>query len=115
MPQLPSINGYPIAEITGKREAAEVYIYGDAQGLRSLAKLLIAVADLDQPSLPDTSLPKGDSFHTHVELGWRVKAGCRPLRIGRVEDKETGKLRACFPQPTCDLEQGLPPSRSVFR
>src|SRR5262245_48125974 len=103
MRTLPPITGYLIAST--EDSDSEVCIYGDAQGLRSLANLLLAVADLDQASLPDANLREGDSFHTHIGIDERVASEGLSLRIGRVEEKMSGRLRDCFPAPRCDLQQ----------
>jgi hypothetical protein len=60
-PQCPS-------EIDGSLEISKtesgVFIGGDPEGLRSLARLLVWLADVDQESHP--SMPDGEREHVHL-------------------------------------------------
>jgi len=71
-------------------EDRRVYVEGDAAGLRSLAALLIQLADLDQSSL--ASLPgRGASEHVHLDRErWLTPQSVPELVVGRLEDKLGG-------------------------
>ena len=76
----------------------DVTIYGDPEGLRCLAKLLLFVADLDQSKLQN-NMPADDSFHCQVSPGFREKLPSLRLRVGRV-DNRVGEFRSdVFPSP----------------
>jgi hypothetical protein len=46
------------------KSRAGIFIGGDPQGLRSLAKLLAWLADIDQASYP--TMPDGERVHVHL-------------------------------------------------
>ena len=50
-------------------EPEEILIHGDPEGLRSFAKLLIEIADLNQEKVDDKYLPIGDREHYHLRPG----------------------------------------------
>ena len=60
----------------------DVLVYGDPKGLRSLASLLLAVADDNQ-----RAVSAGDSEHAHVNLCFLEK-NSRSLIIGRLDRKK---------------------------
>ncbi|HEX7470637.1 MAG TPA: hypothetical protein VF437_07895, partial [Verrucomicrobiae bacterium] len=70
--------------------SSEVIIDGDPQGLRSLAKLCLALANVDQKKikgLPD----QGAREHIHLNPGTHLGNNSIRLVLGRAEDK-TGEL-----------------------
>jgi hypothetical protein len=83
----PALRGYQVVSV----EEGEVTIYGDPEGLRSLAKVLQFVADINQSLLQD-GMPTEDSFHCHVFPGEHFSVPSLPLRIGRV-DTASGRFR----------------------
>lgn len=48
----------------------EILIHGDPDGLKSFAKLLIRIADLDQEANND--LPQGEREHIHLRPDWEL-------------------------------------------
>ncbi|MHB1038291.1 MAG: Imm32 family immunity protein [Pirellulales bacterium] len=80
-------------EISKRREG--VFIGGDPAGLRSLAKLLTWVADVDQEAIP--SQPDGERYHVHLHA--RDAEGFNSLtpfseetEVWRLDAKGTGEL-----------------------
>ena len=65
-------------------------LYGDPEGLRSLAAFLVAVADLDQEKLHDSQLPKGEGFHAHLKPGVVLCDESLQLDVGRLDARATG-------------------------
>jgi len=66
----------------------EVLIHGDPEGLRSLAKLLIKLADLDQNSV--VGLPVGAREHVHLRPRFDLSDSSERVIIGRLDAKGTG-------------------------
>jgi|GEM_PF-478532 len=66
----------------------EVLIHGDPEGLRSLAKVLLALADLNQDSLPD--LPIGAREHKHLRPKIELSNSSAEVIVGRLDAKGTG-------------------------
>jgi hypothetical protein len=94
------LQGYLVAYVSEALGERDICIYGDPEGLRSLGKALIAIADLDQKSLSDTECPGDDSFHQHYKTGIGLSIPSLPrLTIGRVDEKGTGAVRDYFPAP----------------
>lgn len=65
-------------------------LYGDPEGLRSLAAFLIAVADLDQEELLHSQLPIGEGFHAHLKPGAALCDESLQLDVGRLDARATG-------------------------
>ena len=90
----PALRGYQIVSM----EEGSVSIYGDSEGLRSLAQVLMFVADLDQMTLKNGQ-PVEDSFHCHIAPGRHLLLPSLPVIIGRV-DTAAGRFRdEIFPLP----------------
>ncbi|MFI5160858.1 MAG: hypothetical protein ACHQHN_06250 [Sphingobacteriales bacterium] len=68
----------------------DVLIYGDPEGLRSFAKFLIQVADLNQDSIPDKELPFGEREHFHIQPKWDISNSSVQVVVGRLDAKGTG-------------------------
>lgn len=76
-------------EFEGKIEKwQEVLIHGDPEGLRSLAALLIALADKNQND--DASLPDGAREHVHLRPKLDLSSSSEPVIVGRLDAKGTG-------------------------
>ena len=104
----PRLTGYQTAftieEVEGERE---IFIYGDPAGLRSLAKLLEFVADIDQKK---EQVSEHDSYHVHAVITGQYEAHSDRITIGRAEDMK-GKMRFdVFPR-----KKKKPPNKSVQR
>jgi len=66
----------------------EVLIHGDPEGLRSLAKLLLNLADVDQNSITD--LPVGAREHVHLRPKLELSDSSIQVIVGRLDAKGTG-------------------------
>ena len=66
----------------------EVMIHGDPEGLRSFAKLLIKIADLNQDDIEE--LPVGAREHTHLRPKWDISKSSVEVIAGRIDAKGTG-------------------------
>lgn len=65
-----------------------VIIHGDPEGLRSLANLLLKLADLDQSAVED--LPVGAREHYHLQPNWDLSKSSDQVIVGRLDAKGTG-------------------------
>lgn len=66
----------------------EILIHGDPEGLRSLANLLLKLADLDQESI--TGLPIGARSHEHLRPTFELSNSSETVIVGRLDAKGTG-------------------------
>ena len=64
-----------------------VTLYGDPDGLRSLAAILNDLASLDQQSVPNSNLPVGEGFHLHLIQSRGLADGSLKLDLGRSDPK----------------------------
>ena len=71
-----------------KQNWSEVLIHGDPQGLRSLAGLLLKLADADQESINE--LPIGARDHVHLRPGIELSNSSEMVIVGRLDAKGTG-------------------------
>jgi uncharacterized protein YdeI (YjbR/CyaY-like superfamily) len=76
----------------------KVMIHGDPEGLRSLAKLLMKMADLDQEKRTD--LPTGAREHYHLRPGWELSKSSVDTIVGRLDAKGTGRFTITTLQKT---------------
>jgi hypothetical protein len=65
-----------------------ILIHGDPDGLRSLAKLLIKLADLNQDDLKD--LPIGAREHIHLRPNIDLSKSSVEVIVGRIDAKGSG-------------------------
>lgn len=76
-------------EHNGRKECwDEVLIHGDPEGLKSLASLLLKLADLDQEQ--DESLPVDAREHEHLNPRLELSESSVPVIVGRLDAKGTG-------------------------
>jgi hypothetical protein len=66
----------------------DILIHGDSDGLKSFARLLIRIADLNQNEL--TELPIGAREHIHLRPNIDISKSSREVIIGRIDAKGTG-------------------------
>jgi hypothetical protein len=66
----------------------EVLIHGDPEGLRSFAKLLLKIADLDQDTV--AGLPVGAREHYHLRPKFELANSSVEVIVGRLDAKGTG-------------------------
>jgi hypothetical protein len=70
----------------------QILIHGDPEGLRSLAKLLIDIADLNQEEIDDKDLPIGAREHYHLRPRLELANSSDEVIVGRLDAKGTGKF-----------------------
>ncbi len=68
----------------------EILIHGDPKGLRSLAKLLIDIADLNQEEVNEKYLPIGAREHYHLRPNLELSNSSNEVVVGRLDAKGTG-------------------------
>jgi len=68
----------------------EVLIHGDPEGLRSFAKLLLEIADLDQEKVNDKFIPVGDREHYHLRPRFELSKSSIEVIVGRLDAKGSG-------------------------
>lgn len=66
----------------------DVLIHGDPEGLRSFAKLLTKIADINQDDIAD--LPIGAREHVHLEPNLDISKSSVQVIVGRIDAKGTG-------------------------
>jgi hypothetical protein len=76
-------------ELEGEIEKwQEVLIHGDPEGLRSFARLLMKIADLNQENRTD--LPIGTREHYHLRPNLELSKSSIQAIVGRIDAKGTG-------------------------
>jgi hypothetical protein len=65
-----------------------ILIHGDPEGLRSLAMMLLKLADIDQNDIVD--LPIGAREHIHLRPKYDLSNSSEELIVGRLDAKGTG-------------------------
>lgn len=65
----------------------EVLIHGDSIGLKSLAKQLIHLAELNQEEVDDKYLPIGAREHLHLRPNLELSKSSTETIIGRLDSK----------------------------
>jgi hypothetical protein len=69
---------------------SEVLIHGNPEGLKSLAKLLMEIAELNQNNAEDKHLPIGARAHVHLRPGIELSKSSCDVIVGRLDAKGTG-------------------------
>jgi len=67
----------------------EVLIHGNPEGLKSLAKLLLEIAELNQENVEDKFLPIGAREHFHLRPGIELSKSSIEVIVGRLDAKGT--------------------------
>ncbi|RSK44831.1 hypothetical protein EI293_06770 [Hymenobacter perfusus] len=67
----------------------EVLIHGSPEGLKSLAKLLIEIAELNQENVDDEYLPVGAREHYYLRPGFELSRSSVGVIVGRLDAKGT--------------------------
>ena len=70
----------------------EIFIHGDPEGLRSLAKILIDLAEINQDLIDDSLLPTGEREHITLSSGIDISNSSDNVTIGRLDAKKTGEF-----------------------
>jgi hypothetical protein len=68
----------------------EILIHGDPKGLRSFAKLLHDIANLNQEEVGDKDLPIGAREHYHLRPRLELSKSSDEVIVGRLDAKGTG-------------------------
>jgi len=68
--------------------APHVFIHGDPEGLRSFAKLLIALAERDQNNISDEFI--GFQEHVHLIPDFDISKSSLKTIVGRLDGAKTG-------------------------
>lgn len=68
----------------------EVLIHGDPEGLKSFAKLLFDIAELNQEKVNDKFIPVGAREHYHLRPGIELANSSIEVIVGRLDAKGTG-------------------------
>ncbi len=77
-------------EFEGKIEKwNEILIHGDSEGLKSLAKQLIYLAELNQEQVDDKYLPSGAREHLHFSPNIELSKSSTITIVGRLDCKGT--------------------------
>jgi len=71
-----------------KMQWKEILIHGDPDGLKSFAKLLIKLADLNQDNVD--GLPIGAREHIHLRPKIELSNSSEEVIVGRLDAKGTG-------------------------
>ena len=71
-----------------KMQWKEILVHGDSDGLKSLANLLIKLADLNQENVAE--LPLGAREHIHLRPKFELANSSEKVIVGRLDNKETG-------------------------
>lgn len=79
----------------------EVLIHGDPEGLRSLANLLLELADLDQGTVDD--LPAGEREHVHLRPNIELSKSSVAVIVGRLDAKGTRAFYGGMWRRSCNL------------
>jgi hypothetical protein len=72
----------------------KILIHGDPEGLRSLATLLLKLADTDQNDSAD--LPIGAREHIHLLPIYNLSSSSEEVIVGRLDAKGTGEFYARY-------------------
>ena len=68
----------------------EILIHGNPEGLKSFAKLLLEIANLNQEKVDDKYLPIGEREHYHLRPGIELSNSSIEVIVGRLDAKGTG-------------------------
>jgi len=78
-------------DFEGEKETwKEIQIHGDPEGLKSLARLLIKLADTDQDKID--GLPIGAREHTSLRPKIDLSNSSEVVIVGRLDSKGTGRF-----------------------
>lgn len=81
------IDGHEDDTGDGTLQWQDILIHGDPEGLRSLAKVLLRMADLNQDDIAD--LPVGAREHIHLRPKIDLSCSSQQVIIGRLDAKGT--------------------------
>jgi hypothetical protein len=70
----------------------DILIHGNPEGLKSLAKLLIEIAELKQEQVEDKFLPIGAREHYHLRPGIELSKSSNEVIVGRLDAKGNRRI-----------------------
>lgn len=70
----------------------EILIHGNPEGLKSLAKLLLEIAELNQEEVEDKYLANGAREHYHLTPNIELSKSSINVIVGRLDAKGTGEF-----------------------
>jgi len=70
----------------------EILIHGNPEGLKSLAKLILEIAELNQEEVENKYLPIGAREHYHLTPNIELSKSSNSVLIGRLDAKGTGNF-----------------------
>ena len=71
-----------------------IIIAGDPTGLKSLARTLVFLPDVDQEKIEN--MPDGERYHTHLYPGHAISEGSSEIEICRLDAKGTDEFPAHY-------------------
>jgi hypothetical protein len=74
----------------------EILIHGNPEGLKSLAKLLLEIAELNQEEVEEKYLPIGAREHYHLTPNIELSKSSNSVIIGRLDAKGTSEYYSRF-------------------
>ncbi|GAB3290941.1 Imm32 family immunity protein [Hymenobacter tenuis] len=77
-------------------KGTEILIHGNPEGLKSLAKLLLEIAELDQEKVNNNYLPVGAREHYQLRPGIELSNSSDQVIVGRLDAKGTGAFYERF-------------------
>jgi hypothetical protein len=86
------IEGHLDIFIAQNEESKEILIHGDPEGLKSFAKLLLEIANLNQEEVGDKYLPIGAREHYHLRPNIELSKSSIAVTVGRLDAKGTRKF-----------------------
>jgi hypothetical protein len=78
------------ADDDGTEKWSEILIHGNPEGLKSLAKMLIEIAELNQEKVDEKDLPDGAREHYSLRPGIELSKSSNQVIVGRIDAKGTG-------------------------
>lgn len=94
------IDGHLDIFIAQNDDKKEVLIHGNPEGLRSFAKLLLHIANLNQEEIEDKFLPIGAREHYHLRPNIELSNSSDEVVVGRLDAKGTGEFYNRFEAKT---------------
>ena len=87
------LSGKVFLRTYGDKDGKTICLYGDPEGLRSFAKKLEELADINQEALEKNRLPSGEGFHTHLSVEMGLMPGSLSVDLGRLDARETKETK----------------------
>lgn len=88
------INGH--LDIIVSNDKNEIMIHGNSEGLKSFAKLILEIADLNQEKIEEKYLPIGAREHYHLRPNIELSKSSVEVILGRLDAKGSGKFYDSF-------------------